>query len=319
MHVIFKCIIFHSILFVSYYCCTTFVVGKKGTSDGSILSTHSSDGSGSTDPRLVKIPAKSWPNDSLRPIFKSPENYPRYVGKARGEEIEAYLSQNCQAGSKKICSDFEPIGYIPQVNHTFAYFEETYGIMNEFQVSISESTCSGVFTSIPVSDGGSALLSIDQLSQIAMERSKTARDAVNVVGALSEKYGFYGEGRSFEGSSESLIISDKYESWVFHILASPNGSSSIWAAARVPDDHVAVVANMFSIREVDLNDPANFLGTSQMWEIAQEYGLWDPTKPKDFTATFSDGEYSHKYYSGRRMWEVYRLLSPMTPLDPGLI
>jgi dipeptidase len=71
---------------------------------------------------------------------------------------------------------------------------------------------------------------------------------------------------------------------------------------------------MFSVREIDLNDSSNFLGTSNMWEIAERLNLYMAGDPKDFTATFSDGEYSHKYYSGRRMWGVFRLLSPSAAL-----
>ncbi len=95
-------------------------------------------------------------------------------------------------------------------------------------------------------------------------------------------------------------VIDPKEAFVFHILADPSGSSAIWVAARVPDNSFAVVANMFSIREVDLADTRNFLGTAAMWDIAQQAGLWAPGQPTDFTATFSDGEYAHKYYSGRR-------------------
>lgn len=287
--------------------CTTFAVGRQATTDGSVMATHSNDGGGTTDPRLVKIPARDFAPGSLRPIYASPENYPRYVGYER--QASAYFPENCQAGPGH-CDSFEPLGYIPQVNHTFSYFEATYGTMNEKQVSLTESTCSGVYAALAIGAGGNALLSIDQLSQIAMERASTAREAILIMGQLSELYGFYGESASFEGGSESLFVTDPTEAWAFHILADPTGTSSIWAAARIPDDSVAVVANMFSIREIDLSDPDNFLGRSDLWDLAAAEGLWTPGQPKDFTATFSDGEYAHKYYSGRRMWGVFRLLAP---------
>jgi dipeptidase len=109
--------------------------------------------------------------------------------------------------------------------------------MNEKQVGIAESTCSGVFvaSSIGTKDG-KALFSIDQLSQVAMERASTSREAVELIGSLAEQYGFYGESDSFEGGSESLIVTDPNEAWVFHILADPTATSAIWVAQRVPDD-----------------------------------------------------------------------------------
>lgn len=286
--------------------CTTLAVGRKATVDGSVMATHSNDGGGTTDPRLVRVPARDFPPGSSRPIWSSPENYPRYVGTER--QVPQYYPENCQAGEAR-CQPFEPIGYIPQVNHTFSYYEATYGIINEKQVGIAESTCSSVFVASAVDAGGKALLSIDQLSQIAMERASSAREAVQLMGSLAEKYGFYGESRSFEGGAESLMVTDPNEAWVFHILADPTETSAIWVAQRVPDDSVAVVANMFIIRTVDLEDTSQFLGRSDMWELAQAQGLWDPSLPKDFTATFSDGEYAHKYYSGRRMWGTFRLLA----------
>lgn len=257
-----KIIIVHVFLFLSLEVmiiqgCTTFVIGKKATKDGSVLATHTNDGGGTTDPRLVRIPAQDFADNALRPVWNSPENYPRYVGYDRGA-IE-YYPENCQSGSQS-CVSFKPIGYIPQVKHTYAYYESTYGIMNENQVGIAESTCSGVFSTTSISAGGKALLSVDQLSQIAMERATTAREACQLMGDLAEKYGFYGESDSFEGGSESLMVTDPNEGWVFHVMADPTGTSAIWVAARVPDDSVAVVANMFSVRDVNLTDTFNFLG-----------------------------------------------------------
>lgn len=77
---------------------------------------------------------------------------------------------------------------------------------------------------------------------------------------------------------------------------------------------LAKVANMFSIREIDLSDTDNYLGRADLWEIAAKNGLYKEGDPKDFTATFSDGEYAHKYYSGRRMWGVFRQLAPSQQL-----
>ncbi|KAL3919149.1 MAG: hypothetical protein SGILL_003900, partial [Bacillariaceae sp.] len=148
--------------------CTVFIVGKKASADGSVMVTHSNDGEFETDPRLVKIPAAEYPAGAKRPVYFSPESYPRYVGTERGDIPEYYPKDGQQA--------FDAIGYIPQVGNTFAYLEDTYGAVNEMQVGIGESTCSGVFGASPlVSPNGTALFSIDALSQIAMERASTAK------------------------------------------------------------------------------------------------------------------------------------------------
>lgn len=293
--------------------CTTLLCGRMATADGSVMASHSSDGGGTLDPRLVHIPARDHSEGALRPVYSSPEIYPRYTGTERG--APEYFPENCQS-IPEVCAAMLPIGYIPQVSHTHSYFESTYGIMNEHQVALAESTCSGVFSTTSVANGGSALLSIDQLSHIAMERASTSREAVTLMGKLAEEYGFYGESDSFEGGAESLMVSDPTEGFIFHILPDPSGISAIWVAQRVPDDECTVVANMFVVREVNLSDTFHFLGSANMWDIAEEQGLWKKGQPQDFTGTFSDGEYSHKYYSGRRMWGAYRLLSPQISMSP---
>lgn len=203
--------------------CTVFIAGKEATKDGSVLVSHSNDGEFETDPRLVKVPARDYEQGSVRPVYFSPENYPRYVGYERG--VPEYYPREGQA-------PFKPIGYIPQVSHTFAYLEETYGTVNEHQVAIGESTCSAVFGSIPLGvPNGTALFSVDELTRLAMERCTSARQAVQLMGSLAEEYGFYGAGE-FEGTAESLAVTDPNDAWIFHVLPDPTGKSAIWAAQR---------------------------------------------------------------------------------------
>ena len=123
--------------------CTTIVAGKLATADGSVMVSHSNDGEGASDPRLVRIPAATHKAGTMRPIFFAPENYPRYVGAARGA-VPAYVPVGNQTA-------FVPIGHIPEVESTYSYFEETYGCLNEKQLGIGESTCSGVFGTKPAS------------------------------------------------------------------------------------------------------------------------------------------------------------------------
>jgi len=275
--------------------CSTFVAGKKASKDGSVMLTQSADGEFGFDSRLCYVPAADHAPNATRPVYFAYENYPRFVGKGRGACYEA-------AGQKP----YEAMGQIPQVAHTYAFFEGTFGILNEHGLGIGETTCSGMFAALPISQGGQALMSIDELTHIALERTSKARDAVALMGELAEKYGFYGASGHLHNGAESLMVGDADEAFIFHVLADPTGKSAIWVAQRVPDDHVGAVTNMFTIRDLDFNDSHNFLIGSLVQSVAQEKGWWKPGRTMDFTATYSHGEYTSKYYSGHRMWDAYR-------------
>ncbi|EOD39172.1 hypothetical protein EMIHUDRAFT_223642 [Emiliania huxleyi CCMP1516] len=290
--------------------CTTLIVGKDASVDGSVMATHSDDGESNPDARVVYVPAMDHAPGATRPIYYDTEDFPRFVGD-RG--VEAYLQKNNPGFNASV-----PIGHIPQVEHTFGYFEATYGILNEHQVGIGESTCSSVFGAQARGHGGHALFSVDSLSRIALERSKSAREAVQLMGDLAVAEGFYGAG-SFEGTGESLMVIDPREGFIFHVLPDHSGKSAVWAAQRVGDGQVGVVANMFTIRHLLPNRTTrgqpDFLFSDSVHEIAQRSGWWRPSDgPLDFTRVYSDGEYAHKFYSGRRLWGAYRLLAPDVPM-----
>jgi dipeptidase len=104
-------------------------------------------------------------------------------------------------------------------------------------------------------------------------------------------------------------VIDPREAWVFHITPDPTQRSAVWCAQRVPDDHIASVANSFTIRQVAMNDSSTFLFSSNFEAAAAATGRWSPGgHPIDFTGVFSGPENGKKYSSGRRMWRIYTLL-----------
>lgn len=267
--------------------CTVIAVTPGASVDGSTLVSHSDDAEGSGDPRPIRIAAATHLKGSHRTIYGNAGDY----RKAKS------------------------IGAIPQVEHTYAYLRTCFGMMNEKQLALGETTTSSISppnAAKPVHQGGHALLGIQELTYLVMERCATARCAVETAGALVEKYGFYQDADTPTG--EAFAVGDPKEVWLFHVLPDSSAKSAVWAGARVPDGHVAALANMFTIRTMDLNDEANFLASANIEVEAAKSGRWASGSPLDFTTVFSDGEYMSKHYSGRRVWRALSLLAPHTRL-----
>lgn len=286
--------------------CSTVVVGKGASVSGAVLISHSDDGEGAADPRLLRVPGAKHAKGSMRNIYWDTEDYPRYVGTDFGPEYANLTGHEASV----------PIGAIPQVAQTYGYWDGTYGHLNDAGIAIGESTCSGVFASTAVGHGGHALFSIDTLTKLAMERMNSSKAAVQFMGKLAEEFGFYGASGGTEGGSENINVGDQNEAWVLHMMPTPCGKSAIWVARRVPDDEVTVVMNMFTIREVNLSSP-DFMYSKSMLSVAKDKGWWKDGQAFDFTAIYSKGEYVHKYYSGRRIWGAYRMIAPSQKLSPS--
>ena len=193
--------------------------------------------------------------------------------------------------------------------------------MNDHQLAIGESTCGGRLVSKPKSHGGRALFDVTILTRLAMQRAATAREAIRLMGTLAEEYGYYGA--EFEGpdalgeAGEALTVTDVKEAWVFHIHPDDSGSSAVWVAQRVPDGHITVIANQFIIREVNLTDTENFMGSSNLYDVAHRQGFWIPGTPFDFTQTYAlVREHGSHIYSTRRVWRVMTLANPNLDISP---
>eukprot|EP00397_Hematodinium_sp_SG-2012_P039427 GEMP01043046.1.p1 GENE.GEMP01043046.1~~GEMP01043046.1.p1 ORF type:complete len:433 (+),score=96.51 GEMP01043046.1:372-1670(+) len=139
--------------------------------------------------------------------------------------------------------------------------------------------------------------------------------SAKLMGDFAVEYGFYGDSTA-TGAGEALTVADSTEAWVFHILADDTSKSAVWAAQRVPDGELAVVANYFVIRDVNITDSANFVASPNLHAVAQRLGWWTPGTVFDFTAAYSAGEYSSPFYSARRVWRIFDLIAPELRLHP---
>ncbi|KAF0682890.1 Aste57867_25025 [Aphanomyces stellatus] len=303
--------------------CTVIGVTHKATLDGSSLLAHSDDaGGGTADTRLVRVPAADHAPGSKRAVYNFNGGYPRLTSKERGPLYEPVGNQTLM----------EPLGYIPQVPHTYAYFDLDYGMMNEVQLSIAESTCTaktvGWAKDVPY---GFNLFGIAELTKVALERCDSARCAVKTMGDLAVEYGFFSEDSgdpnkpAYMDSSEALAISDKHgEMWVFHVMTGAQNASAVWAAQRVPDGHVTAIANAFTIREMNLTDTDNFLASSNVVSFAESMGWYTPGTPFDFAKAYAWDDLSVvpgkilPLYAGRRVWRIYDTFAPSLQLDARL-
>ncbi|KAF0709778.1 Aste57867_5763 [Aphanomyces stellatus] len=297
--------------------CTAILVGAKASASGSPMTTHTADCS-SCDFRLAKVPPQQHAPGSMRNVPLLRQTYPRYVGKDRG--APEYFKENLDQGFYD-WHETPIIGQIPQVETTFGYIDAIYPIMNEHQLAIGESTCGAKLVAKPATQGGKALFDITELARVAFERTTTARDAINLMGSLAEQYGYYGAewvgDDTYGESGETLTVTDTKEGWVFHILPDDTGASAVWVAQRVPDTHITAIGNQFIIHAVNLTDSANFLGSSNLYDVAKRNNFWDGKSQFDFTATYANRRQGNSYvYSTRRQWRVFTLANPSLTLSP---
>lgn len=254
------------------------MVGKKASSDGSVINSHTADchRSGSA---IRVVPAQEHAALAQRTLTK------------RREDNSGLMERWA----------YDPTGTIPQPPRTLQYLDPVYACMNERQLAIGESTCTGR-AELHSKKG---LFDCETLIRVMLERCGTAREAIKMGGELLAQYGWCDEG-------EALTISDTNEVWMMEISGiGEDKLGAVWAAQRVPDDHVSVVANSFRIGEIDLKDTEYFMASPNVFDVAKERGYWDPNgkTPFRFYEAYNPTGRT-EIASTRREWRVFDLLAP---------
>lgn len=253
--------------------CTSIMVGRLASTDGSVITCHSCDGNYRT---WVKMePHQKHGKNAVNKI---------YHGKLHTETPwdMRYVTE---------------AGEIPQVEETYAFLNTAYPCMNEKQLAIGETTIGGK-RELRNSEG---LFLIEELERIMLERCTTAREAIKLAGELVKEYGYCDAG-------ECITIADPKEVWHFEIFgAGPLEIGAVWAAVRIPDDHIGISANIPRIGTLELDNPDFYMASENVYSVAEEMGWWDPDSDEPFVFW--------KAYSGRKPFSTreYYVLSTLAP------
>lgn len=285
--------------------CTVIMVGKKASADGSTMTTHTAD-CGICDWTWRYVPAADHKPGTTRKIYR--------ISQMRTWPPSEGLKWDL------IKKDFTGVE-IPEVPHTHGYMHGVFGYMNDQQLAIGESTIGNrPKMSNPTQ---TPAFNITMLTLLAMERCRTAREAIRLMGSLAEKYGYGGE-----DGGEMLAVADPEEVWVFEIMPvgplwTPDSGKpgAVWCAQRVPDDQVSVCPNESRIGEIDLNNPDYFMASPNVISYAVENGYWDPksSQPFSWKKAYSPAEGNAKDQPRRaRMWRFFDLVSPSSKFSPSL-
>jgi dipeptidase len=189
------------------------------------------------------------------------------------------------------------LGEIPEAAETF----NVIGNMNEHQVVIGESTWGGREELMDTT--GQAVMDYGSLIYVALERSRTAQEALKIMTDLVEKYGYASEGESF-------TIADKNEVWVMEMIGKGAEKGAVWIAVRIPDNAISGHANEPRIRQVDLKDKKNVRYAKDVISFARKRGYFTG---KDADFSFADAYCMHDQATRRgcdaRVWSYFRRFS----------
>lgn len=192
---------------------------------------------------------------------------------------------------------------IPQVSHTY----KVLGLMNEYQVAIGETTFGGR-RELLNKDG---LFNYFTLMKIALQRAKTAREAIKVMTSLVEKYGYGSSGESFS-------IADKDEVWLLEMIGTgKGGKGAVWVAVKIPDGYMSAHSNLSRIG-VFSKYKTEVIHSKNVISFAVKKGYYNPKTdgPFNFSKVYDPPTEEDVKYSLRRVWSIFRRSAPSLNLSP---
>lgn len=203
------------------------------------------------------------------------------------------------------------LGKIKQATHTC----NVVGNMNEHQVAIGETTFGGKEELVDTT----AIMDYGSLIYIALQRAKTAREAISIMTSLVAEYGYYSEGESFS-------ISDPNEVWILEMIGKgpaemtkdkkgkpviKSNKGALWVAVRIPDGYISGHANHARITQFPLNDPANCMYAPDVITFARAKGWFTGTDEQfSFSDTYDPLDFGGARFCEARVWSGFNKFAP---------
>ncbi|WP_099974572.1 C69 family dipeptidase [Lactobacillus terrae] len=250
--------------------CTSILIGKKATIDGSTIIGRNEDA------------MASWPKHFVIHEHKEFDENQRYISKDNGFQMDL----------PKVRFKYSAT---PEWTDKSGLFEED-GI-NELGIAMSatESAYSNqrVLGADPLVKDG---IGEESMLTVVLPYIKSAREGVERLGEIISEHG--------TSETNGVLFSDKDEVWYFE-----SGSGHYWVAQRIPDDSYAVVANQLAIQEIDFDDSDNFMYHSEIQKFVSENNLNPYPETFNFRKIFGTQEFSDEIYSTPRVWWGHKFLS----------
>ncbi|WP_439183536.1 dipeptidase [Carboxylicivirga taeanensis] len=273
--------------YTNLHACTVIAIGKKASADGSVIVSHTDAG---PDCRLHLVPGQKYNPGTQAPVHWGMVESGRPLG------------------------DYgKVIGHIPQVEQTYSYFQTAYPQINSKQLAIGESTLSQRPELMVDRAICEQIMTIEQAQAFALQRCTKAEEALKLITELMETYGFL---PSCVDESESLVIADTEEIWVLEVFSVGNEwkkdsgkPGCIWAAQRVPDDHAMIIPNWSIIKQINLEDKANYRASSNYMQEAIDRGWYHPDSGQPFIWQEAYSPIPREW-STSRFWLFYATFAP---------
>ena len=257
--------------------CTSILIGKKASIDGSVIIGRNEDAK------------TAWPKHLAFNQHQVKENN---IFKSKDNKFSIELPAESYAYSST-----------PEWTDKYGVFEED-GI-NEYHVAMSATESAYANDRVQAVDPFNEEKGIleEAMVTVVLPYVKTAREGVERLGKIVEKHG--------AAEADGILFADRDEAWYLEI-----GSGHHYVAQRIPDDSYAVVANQLAIQEIDFSDKKNFITSPGLQEFVYNNHLWPKDEPFNFRMIFGTHDDSDLAYNTPRVWSGQKLLTPSLEQEP---